>query len=118
LVAEVFRTQGEQLDERGRRKVGLHELLRAGESERSLQLTVDFGEKQRTARQRPVVERGEPSELIIVLACCEPQRDARGWAGGALCVDAPTPAVPEQSREHVVHRDSARSSAKANFYLQ
>jgi hypothetical protein len=100
LVAEVSRPQGEQLDKRSRRKVGLHELLRAGECERGLQLTVDFGEKQGTARPRPVIEGGEPSELIIVVASCEPQRDAGGWPGGAGCVDASTAAVPQQSREH------------------
>jgi hypothetical protein len=52
LIAEVFRTQGKQLDERGRGKVRLHELVRAREGERCVQLPVDFGEKQWPARQR------------------------------------------------------------------
>jgi hypothetical protein len=95
LAAEVFRTQGEQLHKRRRRKVGLHELLGAREGERGLQFTVDIGEKQRAARQGPVVKSGEPGDRLVVLAGCEPQRDAGGWAWCAACDDARAQASSE-----------------------
>jgi hypothetical protein len=71
LIAELFRTHGEQLDETSGWTVGLHQLAGARESERSLQLAIDFGEKQWTAGELPVVEGGKPGERFFVVAGCE-----------------------------------------------
>jgi hypothetical protein len=71
LIAELFRTHGEQLDETSGWTVGLHQLAGARESERRLQLAIDFGEKQWTGGQRPVVEGRKPDESYFVVACCE-----------------------------------------------
>jgi hypothetical protein len=72
LIAELFRAHGEQFDKGSRGTVGLHELLSTGDRERCLQLAINFGENQRTARQRPVVEGREPRECLIVVTGSEP----------------------------------------------
>jgi hypothetical protein len=100
LIAEVFRPKGEEFYKCRRGKVGIHELLRAGDGESCLQLSVDFGEKQRTARQRPLVERGEPNELRLIVPRREPQRDTGRRSGPARCVEASIRAASEQSQAH------------------
>lgn len=100
LLAEMFRAQSEQLDERTRGTVGVHQLLRAHEGQRCLELAVDFREKQQTAWSWPVVEGGKPGDRLVVLAGCEPQRDAGGWAWCAARVGAFARAESEQSQPH------------------
>jgi hypothetical protein len=113
----VFHAQGKQLDERSRGKIRLHELLIAREGERCLQLTIDIGEKQWTARHRPVVEVGETGDRLVVLARRESQRDASGGAWCAGCVEASPRAVSEQSQAHRFSKEIAATRARMQTFI-
>jgi hypothetical protein len=78
MIAELFRTHGEQIDETSGGTVGLNQLAGTREGERRLQLAIDFGEKQWTGGQRSVVEGRKPDECDFVVGCCESQRDVDG----------------------------------------
>src|SRR5262249_17454436 len=83
LLANVLGPQLQELDQRSRRKVWLHQLAGAGEGSGRLELVVDEAQQHRPGRNGSIVERRESLDRVGVIGSGESKGDRRHQARSA-----------------------------------